>query len=74
MRVICLKTVLTMAKHASGDVSTSMLARIGAIAMNYYIMQHDIYNLGVCLLEMELRETFMTILLGTLYFQITAAL
>lgn len=43
-----------MTKHARGDVSTSMLARIGAIAMNYYIMQHDIYNPGVCLLEMKL--------------------
>lgn len=43
-----------MIKQPRGDVSTSMLARIGAIAMNYYIMQHDIYHPGVCLLEMEL--------------------
>lgn len=51
---ICLKTVPAMTNNAGGDVSTSMIARIGAIAVKYYIMQHDVYNPGVCLLEMEL--------------------
>lgn len=43
-----------MTKHAGGDISTGMLAHMGGIAMKYYIMQHNIYNPGVCLLEIEL--------------------
>lgn len=33
--------------------------RIGSISKDY-IMQHDIYSLGVCLLELGLWETFVS--------------
>ncbi|CAG7947060.1 unnamed protein product [Penicillium nalgiovense] len=34
--------------------------RIGAISSSDYIMQHDIYSLGVCLLELGLWESFLS--------------
>ncbi|CAG8970828.1 hypothetical protein HYALB_00001616 [Hymenoscyphus albidus] len=35
-------------------------SRQGAIPADEFIMQHDIYNLGVCLLEIGLWESFVT--------------
>ncbi|KAJ9491879.1 hypothetical protein VN97_g1332 [Penicillium thymicola] len=34
--------------------------RIGSISSEDYIMQHDIYSLGVCLLELGLWESFVS--------------